>query len=176
MSEDKTKEKTAEEWCQEGLLAGRAGDNRTSMESYKKAVELDPDHFLAQFNLGLRYGKIPMNVEAAKCFREAVRIKPEDAMAHYSLAVVTNLIGETDVCLAHYREAIRINPKFAKAHSNVAMVHYSLKQGRETIHHLLKAEALLEELGDERMRANALDLLNECYREFKLTAEECREL
>ena len=126
--------KAAEQWFQEGLAASKLGDSRTCLESYKKAIEVDPDHFLAQFNLGIRYGKLPMNIEAARHFREALRLKPESPMVHYSLAVVCNLIGETDNAFQHYNEAIRLNPEFAKAHSNLAMLSYSLKRGKETIH------------------------------------------
>ena len=46
--------KSAEEWFQEGLTASKISDPRTCLESYKKAVEIDPDHFLAHFNLGIR--------------------------------------------------------------------------------------------------------------------------
>ncbi len=59
MISDTDSKKTADDWFQEGLAAGRINDSRTSIESYKKAVELDPDHFLAHFNMGIRYGKIP---------------------------------------------------------------------------------------------------------------------
>lgn len=176
MSSDTESAKTADDWFQEGLAASRAGDAQKTFESYKKAVELDPDHFLAQFNLGIRYGKLPMNLEAAKCFREAIRIKPKSPMVHYSLAVVSNLIGETDEAFKHYKEAIRINPDFAKAHSNLAMLHYSIKAGKETIHHLLKAVELFEQTGDDPMRNNALSILNDCYKEFNLTADDCYTL
>ena len=47
--------KSAEDYFQEGVAAGRLSDNRRALESYKKAVQLDPYHFLAQFNLGIRY-------------------------------------------------------------------------------------------------------------------------
>lgn len=176
MASDTGSTKTAEDWFQEGLAAGREGDPRTCLESYKKALEIDPDHFLAHFNLGIRYGKIPMNVEAARHFREALRLKPESPMVHYSLAVVCNLIGETDDAFHHYKEAIRINPDFAKAHSNLAMLYYSIKRGRETIHHLLKAVAMFKNNGDDFMADNAMSILKDCYKEFNLTEDECRTL
>ena len=168
--------KAAEQWFQEGLTASKLGDPRVCLESYKKAVEVDPDHFLAHFNLGIRYGKLPMNIEAARHFREALRLKPESPMVHYSLAVVCNLIGETDDAFHHYNEAIRLNPEFAKAHSNLAMLSYSLKRGKETIHHLLKAVEMFEKTGDEFMVNNAKSLLKDCLKEFNLTAEECQTL
>ena len=168
--------KSAEQWCQEGLAASKLGDPRTCLESYKKAIEVDPDYFLAHFNLGVRYGKLPMNIEAARHFREALRLKPESPMVHYSLAVVCNLIGETDDAFKHYNEAIRLNPEFAKAHSNLAMLSYSLKRGKETIHHLLKAVEMFGKTGDEFMVNNAKSLLKDCLKEFNLTAEECKTL
>jgi tetratricopeptide (TPR) repeat protein len=168
--------KTAEEWFQEGLTAGRLKDDAGAMESYKEAIKTDPDHFMSQFNLGIRYGKLRMNLDAAKCFREALRLKPESPMVHYSLAVISNLIGEIDEAFLHYKEAIRINPEFAKAHSNLAMLHYSLKRGKETIHHLIAARKYFQQTGDEFMGKNAIDLLQECCRDFNLTEEECQTL
>ena len=176
MSSETESQKSAEEWFQEGLAASKVGDPRTCLESYKKAIKINPDHFLAHFNLGIRYGKLPMNIEAAQHFKEALRLKPDSPMVHYSLAVVCNLIGETDNAFHHYNEAIRINPEFSKAHSNLAMLHYSVKRGKETIHHLLKAIEIFEKNGDEFMCNNARSLLKDCLKEFNLTAEECQTL
>ena len=176
MTSNTEQKKPAEQWFQEGLAASKSGDPRTCLESYKKAVEVDSDHFLAHFNLGIRYGKLPMNIEAAKHFREALRLKPESPMVHYSLAIVCNLIGETDNAFHHYNEAIRINPEFARAHSNLAMLHYSVKRGKETIHHLLKAVEMFEKTGDEFMIKNAKSLLKDCVKEFNLTIVECQSL
>ena len=76
MSTEQKSEKTAEEHFKDGLAFSKLGDDRITFESYKKAIELDPDHFLAHFNIGIRYGKLRMNLEAAKAFREALRLKP----------------------------------------------------------------------------------------------------
>ena len=176
MSTNTEPEKSAEQWFQEGLTASKLGNPRTCLESYKKATEVDADHFLAHFNLGIRYGKLPMNIEAARHFREALRLKPESPMVHYSLAVVCNLIGETDDAFHHYDEAIRLNPEFAKAHSNLAMLNYSVKRGKETIHHLLKAVEIFKKNGDEFMANNAKSLLKDCFKEFNFTEEECQTL
>ena len=169
-------EKTAEEHFKDGLAFSKLGDDRKTFESYKKAIELNPEHFLAHFNLGIRYGKLRMNLEAAQSFREALRLKPEAPMVHYSLAVVSNLIGEIDEAFKQYKEAIRINPDFGRAHSNIAMLYYGLKHGKETIHHLARAAELFKQTGDEFMEKNARDLIQECGREFDLTPEDCLTL
>ena len=80
MSTKQQSEKTAEEYFKDGLAFSKLDDDRRTFESYKKAIEHDPDHFLAHFNLGIRYGKLRMNLEASKSFREALRIKPEAPM------------------------------------------------------------------------------------------------
>ena len=176
MSSEQHAEKTAEEHFKDGLAFSKLGDDRRTFESYKKAIELDPDHFMAHVNIGIRYGKLRMNLEAAQSFREALRLKPEAPMVHYSLAVVSNFIGEMDEAFKHYEEAIRINPDFGRAHSNIAMLHYGLKHGKETIHYLVKAAELFKQTGDEFMEKNARDLIQECGREFKLTPEDCSTL
>ena len=163
---------SADHWFKEGLRLGKLDDNDSSIKAYQKAVELDPEHFMAWFNMGIRYGKTLTNVKAAECFRKAVALKPEDAMAQYSLALVSNLIGLTDDSVKHYKKAIRINPKFAKAHSNLSVVYYQFKQGREAIESLRSAEKLFDEQGETGKADMARDLMQELYSEFKLTAAD----
>ena len=54
MSSEQSSEKTAEDHFKDGLAFSKLGDDRRTFESYKKSIELDPDHFLAHFNLGIR--------------------------------------------------------------------------------------------------------------------------
>ena len=167
--------KSADDWFREGVALGRLGNNGAAIQAYENVVKLDPRHFKAYFNMGIRYGKIPMNLKAAESFRKALEIKPDDIMTHYSLAVVSNLVGETDEAFEHYGEAIRLNPSFAKAYSNLAMLHYTFKRGKPALENLVKAKQLFMEEGDQRMAANADNLLKECYREFGLSAKDFEE-
>ena len=175
MTTESEETKTAEDWFREGVALGRLGHNGSAIQSYERAVELNPNHFKAHFNMAIRYGKLLMNIKAAESFRKALEIKPEDVMTHYSLAVVSNLIGETDEAFKHYEEAVKLKPKFAKAYSNMAMMYYAVKQGKSTIQNLLTAQRLFSEQGDEMMASNAADLLNECYKEFGISPEDFSE-
>jgi tetratricopeptide (TPR) repeat protein len=168
MSQESKKDKSAEDWFNEGVALGRIQNHDGSIKAYQKAVELDPTHFKAWYNMGIRYGKVPSNIKAADCFKKAIELKAEDPMVHYCLALVSNLSGQIEQAVKHYQEAVRINPNFAKAFSNLAMVHYSIKQGKPTIANLLKAKKLFEDQGDAQMASNAADLLKECYAEFGL--------
>ena len=49
---------TADHWFKEGLRLGRLDDDKGAIEAYGKAVEIDPNHFMAWFNMGIRHGKI----------------------------------------------------------------------------------------------------------------------
>lgn len=163
---------SAEDWFKIGLDRGRAGDNQGAIEAYNNAVELDPTHFKALMNLGIRYGKLLMNVKALDSFKKAVDLKPDDAMAHYSLALTANLCGLTDDSIKHYKEACRIKPAFAEAYSNLATVYYQFKQGREAIENLLIAQKLFDEQGNRQMVATAQSLLQDLYKEFHLSRED----
>ena len=55
MSSEPQTEKIAEEHFKDGLAFSKLGDARRTFESYKKDIDLDPDHFLAHFNIGIRY-------------------------------------------------------------------------------------------------------------------------
>jgi len=161
--------RTAEDWFKIGLDRGRAGDNEGALEAYQQAVALDPDHFNAHMNMGLRYGKLLMNVKAAEAFKKAVALRPENPMVHYSLALTSNLLGLTDEAIHHYKEAIRLRPNFAEAYSNLATVYYQFKQGKEAIENLLKAQKLFDEQGNRQMVATAESLLVDLFKEFQMT-------
>ena len=172
MTTESTTPQSAEGWFQKGLTLGRGGDNEGAIDAYEKAVDLDPDHFRSWFNLGSRYGKLQQNAKALPCYQKAVELKPDDVMAHYSLALICNLLNMIEDSIKYYQEAIQLNPNFARAHSNLATVHYSVKNGREAIHHLRIAKKLFEEQGETHMVETAESLLAECYTEFKLSPED----
>ncbi len=176
MTSDTESSRTAEDWFKIGLERGRAGDNEGAIEAYRQAVELDPDHFKAHMNMGLRYGKQLQNVKAMEAFKKALALRPEDAMVHYSLGLTANLLGLTDESIHHYKEAIRLRPDFAEAYSNLANVYYQFKQGREAIENLLKGQKLFEAQGKRQMVATAESLLQDLYKEFKLSREDFADI
>ena len=71
-------------------------------ETYRRAIQTDPDYALGHYNLGstlIARGAIP---EAIEAYREALRIWPHDAKANLSLGEALLLNDEQDAALEAY--------------------------------------------------------------------------
>ena len=87
-----------------------------TIESYKKAIKIDPDNANNYVFLGFAYRKSDMYREAIESYKQAIKIDPNDA-TNYSLS------GDAYIELGMYEEAIdaciqaiRIDPDFGAAH------------------------------------------------------------
>ncbi|MBI3736240.1 tetratricopeptide repeat protein [Candidatus Sumerlaeota bacterium] len=97
-----------------------------AIESYRKAVEINPDSWHAQYNLGtllLIKGDLD---EAQPCFERAITIKPEFVDARNNMAVVylrKNMLLEAK---AQCERALQIDPNSVNARGNLAEIEHRL--------------------------------------------------
>ncbi|REK19275.1 MAG: hypothetical protein DWQ37_01400 [Planctomycetota bacterium] len=81
---------------------------------YAQALELDPDHTLAQRGLEgvrLRQAQKPRGDE--KTLRALLELNPHDAVVHAELAGLLQLKKQRAEAIQHYREALRLEPELA---------------------------------------------------------------
>ena len=69
-----------------------------AIEAYKKSIEINPNSYDAQYNLGLAYQITGNYDEAGVCYCNAIKNAPMNYEAHYNLAVLLRKLG-------HYQEA-----------------------------------------------------------------------
>lgn len=69
-----------------------------AIESYEKSIEIFPDSYDAQYNLGIIYHQIGDYDRAGLCYCKAISLAPMNYEAHYNMAVLLKK-------LKHYREA-----------------------------------------------------------------------
>lgn len=67
----------AEGWHRRGLLQQNAGDDAGAMASLQKAVDLNPRHFEALFQLGQMLEDFGQKGEALKLYRRAIALDPQ---------------------------------------------------------------------------------------------------
>ena len=85
---------TKEEYYDQGMSEFAMAEYDKAMESYRKAVELDPAYFDAWHALGMAFlhaNRIPEAIEAGK---RSVEINPNDMLAHTSLSMYYMRAGD----------------------------------------------------------------------------------
>ncbi len=92
---------------------------------YRKAVELAPDDFEAQFGLGLALSDAKRPNEALPVYRKAAAIDPDDFEAHFHLGCELRRAGQLDEAIAEQRRAIDLRPDFAPAHTCLSLALYA---------------------------------------------------
>lgn len=69
-----------------------------AIESYQKSIEIHPDSYDAQYNLGVAYHTIGDYDRAGMCYCRAIKLAPMNYEAHYNLAILLRK-------MRHYKEA-----------------------------------------------------------------------
>jgi serine/threonine protein kinase/Tfp pilus assembly protein PilF len=96
-----------------------------AIESFQKAVELDPNYALAYvgiadfYNWACIYGLFPTVVSIPKVYQAATRaLEIDDTLgeAYAALGLYYSSIAEYDISDTHYRRAIELNPNYSLAH------------------------------------------------------------
>ena len=94
----------------------RAYENQETLWRHSLAVE--PDSFMAHYNLGELLERRGILDEALHHYREAVRINPEWSAAVVNIGSVLGHQGKIDEALEHFDRAIEITPGRALTHFN----------------------------------------------------------
>jgi tetratricopeptide (TPR) repeat protein len=127
-SYDRGTERQAESYFQKGLALEETGAPiEQAIESYKRAVELNPAAAGALVNLGTIYYRQRNYTEAERHYQLAVEVDTNYPLAHYNLGNLFDEQGDLERAELHYTTALRLNPNYADAHFNLALL--SERQG-----------------------------------------------
>jgi tetratricopeptide (TPR) repeat protein len=80
-----------------------------AIQSYEKALELNPDFFATHYNLGLVYQKLEKADLAIIHFQEAIRINPGFPPAHRMLGMTYATVGQADLAIHELQKALQLN-------------------------------------------------------------------
>ena len=98
-------------------------------------IEVNPNAWLAHYNLANLRRREGDLVAAIHHYRRAVDAKSDLAEAHNNLATCLGLTGRVDDALHHYRRAIAVDPEHALAQFNLARVLEARGEGAQAIEH-----------------------------------------
>ena len=102
-------------------LAQSEQDVTKAIESFRRALALEPRHVLARYNLALVLKRADRLSEALDELQRTLAIEPR-AEAYYTLGVIHWHQGELDRAVTALRAAVDVDPAFADAHDTLGAV------------------------------------------------------
>jgi tetratricopeptide (TPR) repeat protein len=91
--------------------------------SWRRAIELEPDHANAHSNLGMAYRELGLLKQSAEAYRAALSLDEDNPYAHFSLGVVLREDGRNGEASACFKHALRLRPGYVDALYMQALMH-----------------------------------------------------
>ena len=97
--------------------------SREAFDAYLKAIELDPNLYVAYLNCSAIMEQQERFAEARDWALKTLKIKPDYALAHYNLANAYRELGAIDEAIKSYELAHRYRPEHPKTLWNLGICH-----------------------------------------------------
>ncbi len=125
-----------------GKELAEKGSNEAAIDSFRKALAIDPHYDKAHYELGVVLAKSGRLDEAIGHYREVLKTDPRDAPSHNNLGALLIGRGQFDEAIAHYRAALETEPAHAGYHGNLAIALDARGEQDEAMLHYRKAVEL----------------------------------
>jgi tetratricopeptide (TPR) repeat protein len=107
-----------------------------ALEAYRRALDLNPDHFETRINVGRLLHERGRLHAAVTHFRLALNVRAADPTALFNLAICLEDLGRTDEAVQVYRETIAADADCADAYYNLARLYETLGDSATALRHL----------------------------------------
>ena len=107
-----------------------AGNPQAAVESYRKALKLNPDDAKLHYNLSLALDRVGDKAAEQEELKSAIRLDPNLSVAHNQLGLLYMGDGRLPEAEKYFKNAIQIDPKYAEAQNNLGVL-YS-QQGKDS--------------------------------------------
>jgi Flp pilus assembly protein TadD len=103
------------------VILDRLGRSADAMETYERALILDPNNVSVLLHRGRLFTKLEQYAKAATCFEKLLARSPDHAEAHDSLGRLLVQLGRHREAVASFTRAIKLEPDNANAHFNLGL-------------------------------------------------------
>ena len=101
-----------------------------AVRSYRKALKLEPEEFLAHSNMGAALQALGRVEAAIASCEKAIALKPDHAPAYFNLGNALQEQGRLDAAVASYQQALTLNPRLVAVYNNLGVL-MNQKGGRD---------------------------------------------
>jgi Flp pilus assembly protein TadD len=143
---------------------------RNTWTLFEHTVRVEPDSWVAHYNLGVAANKARRYDEAVTRFNETLRLSPNFADAYSGLGTVLAALGKSDEAIEQYQRAIALKPHLAPAHNNLGIALAAKGDVDAGMIHLRQALELEPGFNDARLN------LSMCLRRLRRFDESLAEV
>jgi len=119
-------------WTNLGFYHTKQNEPEEGAKCYKKAIELDSDHFQGNFNLAALHHSLKQFEEADKYADAAIRKAPEYWMSYLLKGELDREQGRYQAALKMYKRALELNPESQMAKKQLALVNQTIAEQNPT--------------------------------------------
>ena len=123
----------------EGDLYVAEGEEAKALDSYRRALQLNPENLSARLSLAKAYLRLDQIAQAKTEFEKVLRSDPTNADAHAGLGRIALRAGQEDLALGELSAALRQDPNELDANEDLAAI-------RTRRSEFVEAEGFLERL------------------------------
>jgi len=139
-----------------GVIYMERGDYDRAIAEFRKAVEINPEHFDGHDNLGVIYSIRKEYDKATQEFQKALALEPNHADAHYNLGLTYSKLMQYDRAEGEFRKALEINPDYAEVYYDLGILYDDLNRCDMAAQQYLKAIAINPDYTDAQNNLGAL--------------------
>lgn len=132
----------------------KAGKPAEAVAQFKQALEADPTHAGAHYNLGVAYERLG-HEEAQAQFERAIQLRPDFTHAHFNLARILMQKGLGSQAVAELQRTIQIDPDHVGALNMLGMALGRQQKFAEAQSHLERAVRLDPDHAEARSNLGA---------------------
>ncbi|HMA03392.1 MAG TPA: tetratricopeptide repeat protein, partial [Gemmatimonadaceae bacterium] len=115
-------------WCERGVALHQQGQHAAAIESYRRALALDPAYAIAHNNLGVAQYQAGDTEAAIESFRSALSTQPNFVKAWLNLALLLFRGKRLQLGLEAYRQVLTTEPEQPVAWNGIGLVLADLKK------------------------------------------------
>ncbi len=104
------RQKTKEQWIDDGIAFYDAGKYKEAIEAYNNAIRLDPNYAIAYNNRGNAYRDLKEYTKAIKDYNRAIDLNPRYAYAYYERGLICYYLNDYQRAVQDFDYALQLDP------------------------------------------------------------------
>jgi len=98
------------------------GETKQAVDSYQKALKLEPRAVMAMVNSSIAYARMGEAGKAEKSLQEALKLAPDNAAANFNMGLLKAEKKELEEAEDYLKKALKADPQMAQAAFNLCII------------------------------------------------------